>query len=70
VPNPGSEGALATPDPSTPASPEENIAEPGNTDYSTETSPDAPASPEDTPTNVEDLPPGEGSDTELDSPED
>jgi hypothetical protein len=70
VPNPGSFGALATPDPSTPASPEENTAEPGNTDYSTETSSDAPASPEDMATIVEDLPPGEGSDTELDSPED
>ena len=42
MPNPGSEGALATPAPDIPASPEENTAEPGNTDYSTETSSDAP----------------------------
>ncbi|HEY0129213.1 MAG TPA: hypothetical protein VGB40_08605, partial [Rubrobacteraceae bacterium] len=67
---PGTEGAPDTPDPSAPTSPEEGIPEPGNADDSTETNPDAPASSEeDTPTIVEDLPPGEGSDLELDSPE-
>jgi hypothetical protein len=67
--NPGSEGAPAAPDPSTPTSPE-NTPESSDTDDSTETSPHTPASPEeDTLAIVEDLPPGEGSDLELDSPE-
>jgi hypothetical protein len=65
----GPEGTPATPDPSAPTSPEENAPEPNNTEDSTETSPDTPASSEEvTLSIVEDLPPSEGSDLELDSP--
>ena len=48
-------------------SPEEDTPIPGDTDDSTETSPDTPD--EDTPPTDEDLPTEEGSNLELDSPE-